>query len=145
MEKKSLSGGKLVLLMVAVYLALFLAGKYNDRLLYIVSRMAFIRTEEPGEEYTRKDYGLVLRIEDSLLILLNNDRQGVSYRIDENTEIKYPDGIQPGDTVRVYSTVHEGEMEPYLAQGITVYSTGEVQRPGGELLLETGVIRGTGG
>ncbi len=146
MDKKLLHGGKLVLLMAVVYLALFLAGKYNGQLQDFVAKMAFTQTEELGEARTRQDYGLILRVEESLEVLLNSERQGVSYRLDKNTEINPSDTtLQPGITVMVYATVRDGEEEPYLAHQIEQMSAGESQRPGGELLLGTGETRGTGG
>ena len=146
MERKPHGGaGKLVAIMVVLYFALFLAGKYNDQLQSFVARMAFVQTEEKGEQHTRQDYGLVLRAEESLLVILNDQRQGVSYRLDDNTEIAPADSLQPGTTVMVYAAVYDGDQEPYLAQQIEQLSAGECQRPGGELLLETGETRGTGG
>lgn len=143
MDKKSFRGGKLVLLVAALYIALFLAGKYNDQLQRFVAKMAFTQAEEPGR--THQDYGLLLRVEDSLVVLLNSQRQGVSYRLDEHTEIAPAEDLRPGITVMVYATVHSGEEEPYTAQQIEVLSAGATQRPGGELLLDTGEARGTGG
>ena len=50
MERKPHGGaGKLVAIMVVLYFALFLAGKYNDQLQSFVARMAFVQTEEKGD------------------------------------------------------------------------------------------------